>query len=192
MKRITRDQVLDLEICYGHYSDYGYSRARASTWLDKAWPEGRDSISIKEIAACEKLSIEDRIWAIQRLVSPRVVRLFACDCAERVLARLPEAERARRSVEAIEVSRKFAMGWATDGELRNAYDDAYGAYEDAADTAADATFAAAHAAHAEDAAYAANVAEDAADSVVAERRTQLDRLVEIYLEHEAGQDGDRA
>ena len=87
MKRITRDQVLDLEICYGNDAGGNYSRDRASTWLDSIWPEGRDEVSIEEIAACEDLKIEDRLWVIQRRASPRVARLFACDCAKRALDR---------------------------------------------------------------------------------------------------------
>jgi hypothetical protein len=63
----------------------------------------------------------------------RELRLFACDCAERALIRERDAGREPdpRSWAAIEVSRRYADGQATDDELAAARDAAWAAARDA-------------------------------------------------------------
>ena len=63
--------------------------------------------------------IKDAIWALRAVEGyDREIRLFTCDCAEMVLPlfekRYPNDQRPRM---AIEVSRMYANGNATDGEL---------------------------------------------------------------------------
>jgi hypothetical protein len=131
----------------------------------------------------------------------RTARLFACDCAERVLylfeARYPDDGRPRK---AIEIARRYAEGKATVGELNTARDAAWAAAEAVAweagwgarEAAEDATLAAAWAVAwaVEGAAlaasrYAAWAAEEAAARDAsraareAERQWQVGRLGEI-------------
>jgi hypothetical protein len=80
--------------------------------------------------------------------NPRVARLFACDCAERVLGSFekhyPDDNRPRR---AVEVARLFAEGQATESERAAAWGAAAAAAEAAAwDAARDAAWGAARAA----------------------------------------------
>ena len=130
----------------------------------------------------------------------RTARLFACDCAERVLSifedKYPGDSRPRT---AIEVSRRFAVGDASRASLDAAgaaagdaaRDAAYAARDAALDAARDAAYAARAAPR--DAAYAARVAagvaaRDAARGAAdaawgAERKWQAERLVR-YLSGE--------
>jgi len=101
----------------------------------------------------------------------RSARLFACDCADRALALLEKPD--PRSVEAVAVARRFAVGDATGKEL----DAARAAAEDAARAAAYAARAAARAA-----AWAAGAAARAA-AWDAEREWQTGRLMQ-YLRGE--------
>lgn len=83
----------------------------------------------------DTLEIEDAIWSLRSLEgADREIRLFSCDCAERVLhlyeGQYPDDMRPRQ---AIEVARRYANGEATDEELTAARDAA-----DAAGDAADA------------------------------------------------------
>lgn len=126
------------------------------------------------------------LWILQKLkITPeRELRLFACWCAEQA------QPTDQRSLTAIAVSRRYAMGEATLSELqaasadaargaayayaaRAAYAAAAYAAAEAADAAADA--AAAHSANAAYAAYAAAdavVAADAARAAAAARQAQ--------------------
>ena len=112
------------------------------------------------------------LWILQKLrITPqRELRLFACWCAEQAKPKDP------RSLTAIAVSRRYAMGEATLGELQAASADAahaaytavaaYAAYAAAAEAAAEAADAAADAYAYAYAAYAA--AEAAAEAAAAE------------------------
>lgn len=67
----------------------------------------------------DTLGIEDAIWALCSIEgADREVRLFACDCAERVLpiheAEYPEDMRPRNT---IEVARRYANGDANEKDL---------------------------------------------------------------------------
>jgi hypothetical protein len=71
----------------------------------------------------DTLGVSDAIWALRSLEgADREIRLFASDCAERVLpiyeAQYPEDMRPRQ---AIEVARRYAHGEATEQELNAAW-----------------------------------------------------------------------
>ncbi len=102
--------------------------------------------------ACTRRRVE---WMID---AESVLRLFACDCAERALTREREAGREpdARSWRAIEVARGFAVGSATRDDLIAASAAAWAAYD-----AANAAHAAAWAAY-DAAAWAASAAANAA------------------------------
>ena len=86
----------------------------------------------------------------------RTARLFACDCAERVLPIFEKAYPAdKRPRQCIETARKFANGKATQEQLNAARDAAWAAAWDAAGDAAWAAAGAAARAAAWDAAWAA-------------------------------------
>ena len=70
------------------------------------------------------------IRALIELLDERQQRLFACDCAERVLPCFEQAyPNDNRPRAAIVVSRRFANGMATEQELHQAADDAFEAAE---------------------------------------------------------------
>ena len=125
-----------------------------------------DSVGRKLVA--RRMRVTERVEAW----TDRTARLFAADCAERVLPiyerQQPVDERPRR---AIEVARRFANGDATRDELNAAGDAAWAAARDAARAAARAA--------AWDAAWAA--ARDAARDAAwdAERQWQARRLGEM-------------
>ena len=102
------------------------------------------------------------LWILKKLqITPeRELRLFACWCAEQAQPTDP------RSLTAIAVSRRYAMGEATLSELQAASADAAAA-EAAYAAAAEAAYAAAAADAAEAANAAANAAADAAANAAA-------------------------
>ena len=85
----------------------------------------------------KSVSCRLRVVATFPLVA-RVLRLFACDCAERALLRERKAGREpdERSWEALRVAYLYAEGAATRGELAAAGDAAWDAARDAARDAA--------------------------------------------------------
>ena len=122
----------------------------------------------------------------------RTARLFACDCAERVLPLFEKDNPAdTRPREAIETARQYANGQATDEELAAAWDAAWDAARDAARDAAwaaawdatwDAARAAAWAARAAAWAAARDATWDAARD--AAREWQYARLLELLMSDE--------
>jgi len=78
----------------------------------------------------EVCGLDDALWALHITSenSDRIARVFACDCAERVLPlfekRYPNDKRPRH---AIKTARLFAEGKASKSELANAASDAYDA-----------------------------------------------------------------
>lgn len=127
----------------------------------------------------DTLGLVDAIWALRSLEgADREIRLFACDCAERVLhvyeAEYPNDTRSRN---AIEVARKYANGDATNEEL-------YAAWAAAAAAAAAMGAAMGAAAAAAAAASALGAARDAAwaaaDAVWAERESQNELFIKYF------------
>jgi hypothetical protein len=141
---------------------------------------------------CEVLGRKDAIWAL-RCVLPgqeanrdRIARLFACECAERVL---PLFERERpddpRPREAIATARRFAAGHATPEELGAASDAASDAAGAAARSAAWSAAGSAARSAASDAARSAarSAAYDAvrAAAWAAERAAEREAQRDIFL-----------
>jgi hypothetical protein len=107
----------------------------------------------------ETNGLDDALWALRAVVETedrdRIARLFACDCAEKGLELVDNPD--PRSLNAVEISRQYALGRATDKELTAARAAAWAAW--AAGAAARAAARAAWAAR--DAARAAWAARDA-------------------------------
>ena len=103
---------------------------------------GRSRMALPTLLGRTDIPGEDRIWVALRedVLSPRILRHFACDCAERALLR--ERERGRepdpRSWRAVEVARRYADGLATREELTAAWAAARTAARTAAGVAAGA------------------------------------------------------
>lgn len=74
-----------------------------------------DKIVVREARLVRKL----KTW------NEQTARLFACDCADRALARIKKPD--QRSVDAVAVARRFAVGEATKEELTAARDEAWAA-----------------------------------------------------------------
>ena len=146
-------------------------RAANACWSDDDLaktipPQG---LSPAEVASREDVRLVDRVWALTNAagMSPRDQRLFACRTARRALSRVASPD--PRSVHAIDVAERYAVGEATDEELAAAFwgARAYVTYVACADAdAADAAYTAAYAAYV-----------DAAR--VEERRVQLADLVAV-------------
>ena len=136
MKYITLDQVLALPRC----SSYPDDRVRELFGT-------RKRVTVRTIATAP-IPVADRIWLLVRLMDARTQRIFACDCADRALARIASPD--PRSIEAVRVARLYADGKATNAELAAAWDAAGAAAGAAAWAAAwDAAWAAAWAAETE-------------------------------------------
>jgi len=169
MLTLTFKSAKDAEACVRRYKKFAKFKGGI-----KNWGENRPFPLIEVLEVC---GLEDALWAL-RCCEPvadrdRIARLFACDCAERVLPifekEYPDDKRPRLAIEA---ARKFAIGQATQEELFAAWDAAWAA-RDAAWVAAwaarDAAGAAAWAAR--------DAARDAAGA--AEREWQKQRLAEL-------------
>ena len=122
MKYATLTQILALPRC-GGYPD---SRVRELFGA-------RNRVTVHTIAAAP-IPAEDRLWVLIRLMDERTQRLFACDCADRALARIASPD--PRSIEAVRVARLYADGKATAEELDAARDAAWAAAWAAARAAA--------------------------------------------------------
>jgi len=108
MKTVTVDDIMAQRQC----EDYPQERVEALF-------AGRDSMNAVEIAGLP-IPFVDALWVITicGILPNSLLRVFACDCAERVLhlyeKQHPGDNRPRR---AIEVARAFAAGEATSSDL---------------------------------------------------------------------------
>jgi len=140
MKRITVDLVMSFDPCYDR-------ETVSKLFAGKKWMLPTTVLKLDTVSA------EDKIWLLCRneFVSEQNLRLFACDCAERVLPifekEYPEDNRPRK---AIETARLFANGEATQKEMDAAWAAARAAAWEATQKEMDAAWAAAR-----DAAWAA-------------------------------------
>ena len=117
MKRVTIAQAMAWQPCGWDGPDNGenYTEARVRQLFGRR----------KYMTALQMLNLdipyEDRLWAVlhDELIEARIMRLFACDVAERALRheRLAGGEPDSRSWEALRVSRRYAVGKATEEEL---------------------------------------------------------------------------
>ena len=163
MKRITVDLVMSFNPCYDRET------------INKLFA-GKKWMLPTTVLKLDTVSYGDKLWLLCRsdFLDDKRWRLFACDCAERVLSifekEYPDDNRPRK---AIETARLFANGEATQKELDAAWD-----------AASDAAWSSARSA-AWDAAWSASW--DAARAGVwagdAEQKWQLDRLA-MYLRGE--------
>jgi hypothetical protein len=98
------------------YACYSYER------LNALFPEPRSVLEVLENTEgpWETVPAEDRLWAVLRggLISDRILRLFAADCAERAIAGVSNPDPA--SLKAVQVARRFAEGRAGVEELATA------------------------------------------------------------------------
>jgi hypothetical protein len=104
---------------------------------------GKDT-PITLLQILESNGLDDALWAFKAVAEledgKRIARLFACDCAERVLHIFErEHPHDKRPRQAIEVARQFAVGEATEEEIAAAWDAARDATDVAWDAARDAT-----------------------------------------------------
>jgi len=94
----------------------------------------RKYLTVRDVLALD-IPVDDRFWVVLReeLLSAKIMRLFACDCAERALERERTAGREpdKRSWDAVVVARRYANGKATIAELDAARAAAWAAAKDA-------------------------------------------------------------
>ena len=111
MIKLTFQDICDLNPCSEHHP---------SKYIPTDW-EG----TICQLLELPNVAPAEKLWVARRVLSPKILRLFAVDCARRALARLANPD--PRSVAACDVAEKFANGEATVKELQIARNDAYDA-----------------------------------------------------------------
>ena len=110
MKYVTIGQILDLPRCNDYPDD-----------LVRELFDGRKRVALTTIAG-SGLHKMDRLWVLTALMNPKDQRLFACECASRVLKvrkDIPEC-----LVKCVKVARLHARGRASDKALKECRDDA--------------------------------------------------------------------
>ena len=126
--RITVDNIMAAEPCEG------YTRER----VEALW-DGRDALEPEEILALD-IPREDIIWAMTKVVitDDRRRRLIACDITEEIALPIWEelSPHDWRLRTAVETSRRYVHGEATDEDLRAAWDATWSAARSAASYAA--------------------------------------------------------
>lgn len=118
-QRITLEQIQECNPC-ASYQPEGKHYARLVVRVGA----GR---TVLEVLAAEDFPAADRLWLVlrEKYLDERRLRLFACDCAERALARIANPD--PRSLHAICVARRYANAAATVQELDAARDAALAA-----------------------------------------------------------------
>jgi len=203
-KQLAQADIIALNPCglYGDDNGTNYTPMRIARLF-----AGRETLALGDVLTMDGISISDRLWVVlNRGVLPESARIgLGCDYAERVLfiAETWSGNKGRSRL-AIEVTRRWLRGEATDKERSTAAaalsaDDAHAAAAAASADAATAAYAAAHAdaataayaaAHAAAAAAAAAHAAAYAAAYVAEREWQLARTIKVLSE--AAQEGGAA
>lgn len=179
LSTFTLDDVMALGPCH------------ARSWVERRFATlGRDTataLDVLTLCIAGQVTPNDCFWLVLReeWVPSRLLRLFACDCAERALTREREAGREPdpRSWQAVEVARQHADGQTTDAELAAAR----AAARAAAGAAGAAAWAAAGAAAGDAWDAAGDAAWDAAGAAAgdAERLWQIQHLREMLIEEQA-------
>ena len=148
-------------------------RAKNPCYDPATLAQGRTEATLVEILRMENVPPADQVWLAIRFLDDKTLRLFACWCARQALARVENPD--PRSVAAVDVAERYALGQATDEELATARDAARDAAWAAAWAAARyAAWAAAWAAAKARYAAWAGAAADAA-----ERERQITKLIEM-------------
>ena len=99
-------------------------------WYPESW-----SGTTLTILEDKRIPASERIWCVLRKeagIDDKTLRLFACWCAREALKLIPEKEIDPRSVKAIDVAEKFAVGKATEKQLEAAWAAAWAAARAAA------------------------------------------------------------
>lgn len=144
-------------------------------------PEG--TITAEQIVEADDFAHSDKLWVLIRLLTPADFVTFACDCAERVLHILPDSDEPRKIIAAARSGYKDA---AIEAAAAYAYATAHPARATAVVDAAAAAYAAA-VVDAAAAARAASAADAATYAAHAEKKWQLERLLQlIHAAEEAG------
>ena len=178
MLHTTFARAREAHACISSYRKFARFKGGVARW-------GKDTpFPLSEVL--EVCGLKDALWALQIVIEPadNEIRLFACDCAERVLPIFEkEYPNDKRPRQAIGVSRKFALGQATLKDLKAA-EAAVWAAKAASGIATWATRAAARAASgaaAETATWAARAAAETAtwSARAAEREWQKAKLMEM-------------
>ena len=139
-----------------------------------------DETEVRIVEILDLLGVEDAIWALRAVEGhDREMRLLAVACARRVQHKMTD----QRSLNALDVAERFANGEATQEELKEAMEMAYGA---AYMVAYDAAYMAAYWAADLDAYVAAGWAACASGDSEAERAWQAEELLRVCLAIEAG------
>ena len=114
MKTVTYDEFLTWNPCWMQTPE---GRRKLRYYAQK-----RERWSALNILALNRVSAEDRLWAVLReeLIDAPILHEFACRCVEMALALIPNPD--PRSVAAIEAKRKWMRGEITDEELAAARD----------------------------------------------------------------------
>ncbi len=136
----TIEDVKSIKIC-----EYGY-HSSPTLWDCLSYASGPMACLVEISKPIDTDETKDRrkaVSASRKLIKvvnvDRELRLFACDCAERMLHIYERNNPSKAPRQAIEVARRFADGKATKEELAAAYDAANAAAFDAAyDAARDA------------------------------------------------------
>ena len=178
-KQLAQADIIALNPCglYGDDNGTNYTPMRIARLF-----AGRETLALGDVLTMDGISISDRLWVVlNRGVLPESARIgLGCDYAERVLeiAETWSGNKGRSRL-AIEVTRRWLRGEATDKERSTAAAAADAAALSAA--AAAAAYAAAAAAYAAAAAaYAAAYAAAAADADAdAEREWQLKHTIKV-------------
>jgi len=116
MIHTTGRKAIEEGACEPSYSEMGEALGGVDSYGDNT------PIPLSKVL--EVCGLEDAIWCLRIAVEPidKEARLFACDCAERVISiferEYPNDNKPRN---AIEVARKFANGEATHEELKVAW-----------------------------------------------------------------------
>lgn len=151
MKTITYEDFVSFKPCWLIYEE---ERDKHADQLS-SYRAIRDEWSALDILRLDEVNVEDRLWLVLReeLIDAPILHEFACQCAERALARIDNPD--ARSVAAIEAKRKWFRGEISDDAMDAARDAAWDAAKYAARAAARAAAMAAARAAARDAAWAA-------------------------------------
>ena len=104
MKTVTVDQFLTFGPCWGE------ERVRE-------FAGGKNEWTALDVLKAEGVSGKDKLWAVLReeFIAAPILHEFACRCAENALKLVDNPD--PRSVNAIEVKRRWMRGEATDMEL---------------------------------------------------------------------------
>jgi hypothetical protein len=137
MLHTTFARAKEANACIESYRKFAKFKGGIKKW-------GKDTpFPLSEVL--EVCGLNDALWALRIVIEPadREMRLFACDCAERVLPIFEEEyPNDNRPRQAIETARRFALGKATQEELATAEATARAIAAATATAAAEAAWAA--------------------------------------------------